>query len=293
MVGVGNHGELKYVSIKAGDVLCKTVDFLACKLVVVTAATSSHYSESLDSIASIQYWLPDTPIVYYDLGLQDFQVELIKLQKNVEIRKFPFNHYPIHFHIISKYAWKIEIVNLMLKEFEVVYWMDTSIRLRRSPTDTVLPDLSHFPFRGSREKWATSCLTVDGTLKYLNLSREDIGHTLEIEAGHFLFRKTPFIMKHLVEPWVDCAVHEECISPKHAMKPCNFDTIGKLMNDYKSKPFVPHSGNGCHRFEQSALTLLLIREFHITNTVHFTSPMYHTELVIRRPTFCYRDKDFS
>ena len=51
-------------------------------------------------------------------------------------------------------------------------------------------------------------------------------------------------------PWVDCAEHVECISPKGAKRgPCNW----KLKPDYL---YV-----GCHRYDQSALNVLLMREF--------------------------------
>ena len=42
--------------------------------VIVTAADKSHFKETKDSVASLQLNLPNNTIVYYDLGLREFQV---------------------------------------------------------------------------------------------------------------------------------------------------------------------------------------------------------------------------
>ena len=59
------------------------------------------------------------------------------------------------------------------------------------------------------------------------------------------------VMKEkLIEPWLDCALHKECIAPKGAKRsPCH-----TTQN---------HDGHyvDCHRFDQSALNLILAREF--------------------------------
>ena len=53
--------------------------------------------------------------------------------------------------------------------------------------------------------------------------------------------------------WVDCGLNQECIAPPGAMKrTCNF-----TLAPYKrSGVFI-----GCHRFDQSAMSMILIREF--------------------------------
>ena len=44
---------------------CVCVDFMYCKMVFVTGVSSNHFSESLDSIASVQNLMPGSPIIYY------------------------------------------------------------------------------------------------------------------------------------------------------------------------------------------------------------------------------------
>ena len=52
-----------------------------------------------------------------------------------------------------------------------------------------------------------------------------------------------------IEPWLDCALHVECVAPGGAK-------LGPCVN-------ITHDGHyvGCHRYDQSALGLILAREF--------------------------------
>ena len=53
--------------------------------------------------------------------------------------------------------------------------------------------------------------------------------------------------------WVDCALHQECIAPHGSnLWPCDF----KLGNKTKGAGVYI----GCHRYDQSALAMILIRE---------------------------------
>ena len=58
------------------------------------------------------------------------------------------------------------------------------------------------------------------------------------------------VMKEkLIEPWLDCAVHKRCIAPGGTrVRPCQFTSR--------------HEGQyiGCHRYDQSALNVILTHE---------------------------------
>ena len=47
------------------------------ELVIVTAASSNHYKESLAAIASVQEYFPNNRIMYYDLGLTKDQIQQV------------------------------------------------------------------------------------------------------------------------------------------------------------------------------------------------------------------------
>ena len=43
--------------------------------VFVMAASSNHFNESVDAVASIQTLMPEKPIIYFDLGLEKNHVK--------------------------------------------------------------------------------------------------------------------------------------------------------------------------------------------------------------------------
>ena len=44
------------------------------EFVFITAASSNHFKESVDAVASIQTLMPEKRIIYYDLGLEEKQI---------------------------------------------------------------------------------------------------------------------------------------------------------------------------------------------------------------------------
>ena len=96
--------------------------------------------------------------------------------------------------------------------------------------------------------------THDGMIKYLCYppSRKSIADIETVQGGCWLMWANSIMREKLIEPWLDCALHQECIAPKGAaLAPCRFTKIhdGRYIN--------------CHRYEQSALNniMILLREF--------------------------------
>ena len=50
-------------------------------LVFVTAASANHYSESLGCVAALQKHIPNTTLIYYDIGLTDNQAQNVSIAK--------------------------------------------------------------------------------------------------------------------------------------------------------------------------------------------------------------------
>ena len=102
-------------------------------------------------------------------------------------------------------------------------------------------------------------------LKYLNItkSRNELASHLSFERGIFLIWANTLLKQHFLRYWVDCAIHPECISPQGAgLYGCDFSKE----ND---GTFI-----GCHRFDQSALNMILIREFGLG----ISKIVYHEEV---------------
>ena len=235
---------------------CSCLDFLYCKLVVFTGISSNHYSEAQDMIATFQHYLPSTRIIVYDIGLADNQRTQLRKYCNVEVRIFQFNKYPNHVRDLHVYAWKPLITNEVAEEYEVICYADASARVM-GPFKPVFPLLLKFPFMsGSAYGLPIIPMTKDEQLRYLKFpyTRQKSGFFGHIESGLWVVWVNRLMRRKLLESWVDCALHKECIAPPGSvLEPCNYDAAWR--HDGPGR-FV-----GCHRFEQSALSVILIREF--------------------------------
>ena len=234
---------------------CTCVDYMYCRLVVLTGISSNHFAESRDMIASVQKFLPNTKLIVYDLGLNDVERKNVSTYCNVELRTFHFELYPPHVKKLFKYAWKPIMHRDVAEEYELILYGDASMRLKGNFKDTVLPLLQTFPYvPGPVGQTPIISLTHEGMLDYLNVSRQEVADVLihTLPATIHTVWATQQIKERLIKYWVDCALHPECIAPPGA------GIFGCNMGMVKTNPgkYI-----GCHRFDQSALNVILYREF--------------------------------
>ena len=137
------------------------------------------------------------------------------------------------------------MVQLVAQEYEVIMYLDSSMRMRSCDIKPSLAQLFKFPLFD----------LDDGMLKYLHYPRDRkaIAHiSIHLRSGGWILWVNNAIQEKLIKPWVDCALHRECIAPRGArLSPCHFTSI--------------HDGRyvGCHRYDQSALNVILAREFGV------------------------------
>ena len=232
---------------------CTCEDFLYCRLVVVTAISSNHFNEAQDLIGSVQSKLPYTQLIVYDLGLYARHKAQLATYCNVEVRPLDFSKYPPHAKILKTYAWKPIITAEISREYEVILYGDASMRIIN--TEKLPSFLLKFPYVGGPiDDRPITVATHDSTLKYLklNLSREMAAKEMSftIEAV-FCVWFTESIREKWLKRWLDCALHAECIAPPGS-------------SPYGCKPYNPSDKGiyiGCHRFDQSALNVILYQEF--------------------------------
>ena len=233
---------------------CTCEDFLHCRLVVLTAISSNHFHEAEDMFASVQANLPHTRIIVYDIGLNINETTKLSTYCNVEIRTFDFSKYPLHVKTLIKYAWKPIIVSEVSREYEVVLYGDASLRIYRPAAQGITQHLLEFPYvPGPLDLNPITGLTHDSTLNYLglNMSRAMAAKQIDytIPGTLFCMWLTEVIREKLMKRWLDCALHEECIAPPGTSPyGCKFKIKGGA--------YI-----GCHRFDQSALTVILYQEF--------------------------------
>ena len=236
-----------------------SVEQLLNDLVVVTGISSNHYNEALDMIGSVHHFLPNTSIILYDVGLNSKQVKALKELKNVEIRHYEFeakgrtDYRKLGYTKkgLGCYAWKIFVMDEISKEHEIFLWLDSSIRiLKPLTTDHCIESVndipltacfSHMPERRMME------FTNEGTVKYLNITRQQMKDVVGLQSGCLMFNMTKK-MRLIMEKWVDCAYHEECICGTKSGTDKEFCNTS-----------IPQGTKfiGCHRYDQATLTWLL------------------------------------
>ncbi len=227
---------------------CNCVDYILCKIVVVTALSSNHYEESQDFIGSVHALLPHTEIIVYDLGLKKSQSKTLASYCNTKVRQFDFSEYPGHTKELSNYAWKPLILNDMSKGYELFLYCDASCRVDANFLH-YLPFIMKFPLLPCSKLHDGSHViktTHDGMLKYLqmNMTRAElVKFSPSFQSGAVVYWANEFVKERFFPQWVDCAMHIECIAPKGA---------GLYTCDLK-RPIDVYAG--CHRFDQSALIM--------------------------------------
>ena len=230
--------------------------YLFDHLVILTAFSDNHFEEAKDMIASMQTCLPDKKIIVYDLGLSSKKKEEVRKYCNVELRSFPFENYKqSHMKKLSSYAWKPIIVKLVSQEYDVIMYGDASLRMKTCKMSKALDHLLKYPLLDLYPITLRAIeFTHDGMMEYLQYPkhRKDIAQLQSLQSGGFLIWANSVMQEKLIEPWLDCALHQECIAPKGSkLWPCHFTKV--------------HDGHyiGCHRYDQSALNLILAREFGV------------------------------
>ena len=270
---------------KLSGLPCTCVDFMACKTVALTAISSDHYREVQDAIASVQNFHPNMNILVYDLGLKFCELEHLRTLYNVKVVQFPFERYPPHVSSLGNYAWKILVINATLQSHDIVFWMDSSIRLKAPLTDKILSDLQVFPFRAQQVALYDGVFTYDCMYKWFGVTRAQMGKKFQIQATVQFLRNSPFLHKNIYSELVECALAKDCISPPFSTRFC----LGLLVGIYPSNDILPEDvENGhCFRYDQSALTIVIYKNLNITRETTFLNYFPESLDLYRQYTECF------
>ena len=226
------------------------------RLVVVTAYSSNHFREGIGIIASVQKYLPQTKILLYDIGLTAKQRSKASKYCNVEVRTFQFGKYPEHVQKLGTYAWKPLIIREVSQEYDVIMYGDSSLRVISPNIGKALACLLEFPFLdASPIPMPIISLTHNGTIDYLHFPpfRQHMATWGTVQAGCWLMLANDIMKEKVIQPWADCALHQECIAPAGASVTCHKNAFEREDVRYM----------GCHRFDQSALNIILAKAFGV------------------------------
>ena len=232
-------------------------ELLYQRIVCFTGISANHYEEANKMFTTVQKCLPDKKVIVFDLGLRESQRKNLTERKNLELRHFPFDAYKNLSHVknLQSYAFKGIMVKMIALEYpdSVIFYGDASVRMISCNISSVLNHLRKFPiFSGAPNHFKAIAFTHDGMINYLKFPKErkDMAAVPTIQSGCYLLLVNNETRHKIVDPWEDCSLHKECIAPNGCKTwPCHFTT--------------EHDGHyvGCHRYDQSALNLILAREY--------------------------------
>ena len=230
-------------------------------VILLTTASSNHFLESQALLQNLHQnvfpALKNFTLLFYDLGLTPDERKQMEKYCRCQVLSFPFHAFPEHMQRLKCYAWKPVMINAHIHQANVVLWMDASIRFNGDPTQLHLliqtvkergvqigRSGSFSAFRTYREMYH---YFGDEPCAYLGL-----GQAKATIGG---YGNEPFVKRVILEPWVACALHEECMCPRN----------NKSAGCAESKKMAQraHENNGpiiyglCHRFDQSAISLIL------------------------------------
>jgi len=204
------------------------------EFVFLTAADSSHYKTVKQFLKSFFKHENESKIIFYDLGLTDKESHDLKNEfPEVIYHQFNYSQYPDYFDLkknLGGYAWKPVIFWETLNQYKCkLIWMDAGTLITESleslKTYICWKGYYWHYSPGTIQEWThettLSYLKVPGKFyNYRNLSASVIAVDYNDEEAYKVARD-----------WKDCALCEECISPKG-------------------------SDRSNHRQDQSALTIL-------------------------------------
>lgn len=138
----------------------------------------------------------------------------------------------------------------MLKEFTGVLWIDSSIRFFSSNFTVILSNavLSGGAVALTSAGHSNFAVTHRQMYTYLPTSMPGMIRSVQHEANCVLVYRTRFVVTNVVWWWMLCALEPLCIAPT---------TRVVCQDPYKS----PEVYADCHRFDQSALNILLANQF--------------------------------
>lgn len=235
--------------------------------VFVIAFDKSHYREGSGVIKNLR----EAPgqnfsIVFYDLGLLDEQAILVREHCGCIYRKFRFDKYPPHVKDLHTYSFKTIIIMETLQEFGFIQWVDTSYRLLYDSLDAQMKVIELARKGEGLLLWTTSryvyCQIHKGMYEFFGESADQYRWVRNVSPGNVIMYNTRFIYDCVLLPWVTCGLIKDCIAPPGSHRgPCNWTAPDNYC---------------CHRYDLSAMALILGRLYNHSHKAYTTKMKAHT-----------------
>lgn len=143
-----------------------------------------------------------------------------------------------------------------LKIYSGALWIDSSIAFASGDMTDIFQHLLRTNNRGVflfLEAGHTNLpVTHPHTYQYLPSNLTALLSVRQLQAGVMLLYRTRFVIKHVIRWWVYCALEEQCIAPDKN-RYCNLRRLNSTTHI------------GCHRYDQTAVNLILANVFNYTD----------------------------
>lgn len=221
--------------------------------IVFTSATSSVNFREIQGLIhnfdqKVTPMFSDLEFIIFDIGLKKSEARLIKKHCNCRLQKFPFKDYPEHLRTIQTNAWKPLLIQLLLKEYHIVIWVDASIRFHGTPLDRLIHKTVEHGIQVTEGGGSIAVRTHSVTFKALG-ETPCMFDRPELQSSLISMYRTPYTLRNIMLPWVSCALQYNCM---------DFDSALKTVTCLDGHQW---SYSACHRFDQSVLGIILTRLF--------------------------------
>ncbi|KAH3767809.1 hypothetical protein Pelo_333 [Pelomyxa schiedti] len=196
-------------------------------LTVVTSASSGFFTRLQNLVGSLHFWAPGTPVVVYDLGLDEPQRAEVRGWLGVELRRFDFSRRPGHLRNLRNYAWKpVVMLDAMSRPGfgGLMLYQDAGQEIR-SPLAEIEAMLRRdgyfFVVQEGLKTKAKCCGTIGelchtGTSDYLGIDRSSFEDAVMCAGGIQGYALNSSAYYNVLLPTVACALVADCIAPTGA-----------------------------------------------------------------------------
>ncbi|RUS82038.1 hypothetical protein EGW08_010194 [Elysia chlorotica] len=219
-------------------------------VIIASAVSANHYEEMQAMFKALHEQvypkLANFTMVLFDLGLKQNQLRMT--EKNCRCRVVPFNFdlFPAHVRDLHCYSWKPLIIRAMAERATtLIVWQDASVRWKHG-FEVIFERAALYGQQIVVTDHAdrVTSNTVPEMFQYM---KEDVCRyhgVPEIANAMALHRPDPLVVRTIMEPWARCALEASCMCPPNY-------SVWVIRHCVK-----PTGNHRCHRFDQSALTLL-------------------------------------
>ena len=214
-------------------------------MVVVTGASPSYFRSLENLAASLTYWGPQYPLVVYNLGMNEEQLNEVRSWSNLLDLKWPNGvptSYPEHVRSnLKNYAWKPIVINETVHKYRSILWLDAGSTFVGpvEPIEYIIRKHGIFLVQGQDNdmKW----MSHPGTYEWLGYNKttfEGGPHYAGNTQGHLFPSR---YVNTVVIPNALCALNESCISPEGShLKEHRYDQTSLSVLAHQKHVQAPH-----------------------------------------------------